>query len=86
MTAAAATPSLITPDARTRARRAAERRFRLFGLAAVGLGVLALVVLMGSILGNGLPAFRQTFVTFPVTLDAAVLDEAAAFARRLRSG
>ena len=75
MTAAAATPSLITPDARTRARRAAERRFRLFGLAAVGLGVLALVVLMGSILGNGLPAFRQTFVTFPVTLDAAVLDK-----------
>jgi phosphate transport system permease protein len=33
-------------------------------------------MLLVSILGSGLGAFRQTFVTIPVTLDAAVLDKA----------
>lgn len=67
--------SLIAPDARTRRRNASERRFRLLGLAAVGLGLLALVVLLTSVLGNGLSAFRQTWITVPVTLDAALLDK-----------
>lgn len=75
-TPASAASTLILPDARTRARRAAERRFRLIGLGAVGLGMAALVVLLVSILGNGLPSFRQTFVEFPVTLEAAALDKA----------
>ncbi|WGV16750.1 phosphate ABC transporter permease PstA [Fuscovulum ytuae] len=67
--------SLVTPDARTRRRNASERRFRLLGLSAVGVGLLALVVLLSSVLGNGLSAFRQTWITIPVTLDAAVLDK-----------
>lgn len=66
--------SLMTLSGRARARRAAEGRFRLYGLSAVVVAILALVVLLVSILGNGLGAFRQTFVAFPVTLDAAVLD------------
>ncbi|MEH6773753.1 MAG: phosphate ABC transporter permease PstA [Cereibacter changlensis] len=66
--------SLIAPDERTRKRNAAERRFRAYGLAAVGVGLLALVVLMTSILGNGLSAFRQTYVTIEATLDPAILD------------
>ena len=70
--------SLVTPDARMTARRAAERRFRALGLGAVGLGMLALVVLLISILGNGLPSFRQTMITFPVTLDEGVLDKSGA--------
>lgn len=70
--------SLVTPDARMTARRAAERRFRALGLGAVGMGMLALVVLLISILGNGLPSFRQTMITFPVTLDEAVLDKTGA--------
>ncbi|MCC0015690.1 MAG: phosphate ABC transporter permease PstA [Rhodobiaceae bacterium] len=56
-------------------RYAAEARFRAYGMAAVGVAVLALVFLLVSILANGLGAFRQTFVTFDVTLDAAVLDK-----------
>ncbi|MEY4984473.1 MAG: phosphate transporter permease PtsA [Pseudomonadota bacterium] len=72
---AQAPSSLIRPDARTRARNASERRFRRLGGAAVGLGVLALVLLLTSILGNGLSAFRQTYVEFPVALDPAVLDK-----------
>ncbi|MBZ4022025.1 phosphate ABC transporter, permease protein PstA [Rhodobacter sp. TJ_12] len=68
-------PSLYTLDARTKARNAAEKRFRLYGITAVSLGVLALVVLLTSVLGSGLGAFRQTMFTLPVTLDAAVLDK-----------
>ena len=67
--------SLLTQDPRTRARNAAELRFRAYGLAAIILALLALVWLLISIFGNGLPAFRQTFLSFPVTLDAAVLDK-----------
>lgn len=68
--------SLLTQDAKTRARNAAEKRFRAYGMTAIILALLALVWLLTSIIGNGLPAFRQTFLTFPVTLDAATLDKA----------
>ena len=67
--------SLLTQDPRTRARNAAEVRFRAYGLTAIILALLALVWLLISIFGNGLPAFRQTFLSFPVALDAAVLDK-----------
>ena len=66
---------LFTQDPLTRARNAAEKRFRSYGLTAIILALLALVWLLISIFGNGLPAFRQTFLTFPVTLDAASFDK-----------
>lgn len=72
---AAPKTTLLATDARTRSRKAAEARFRLLGLGAVSLGLLALVFLMVSILGNGVGAFRQTFVEIPVMLDPAVLDK-----------
>ena len=68
--------SLLVVDARTRRRRAAETRFRAYGLIAISLGLAALVFLLTSVLGNGLGAFRQTFVEIPVTLDEATLDKA----------
>jgi len=71
----AAPKSLTAIDSRTRRRKAAETRFRLLGLGAVSLGLVALVFLLISILGNGLGAFKQTRVEFPVFLDAAVLDK-----------
>ena len=67
--------SLLTQDPRTTARNASERRFRAYGLAAIILALLALVWLLISIFTAGTPAFRQTFLTFPVTLDAATLDK-----------
>ncbi len=67
--------SLYTVDARTRRRNAAETRFRTYGAAAVAFGVLALVVLLSSVLGRGLSAFRQTTLTMQVQLDPAVLDK-----------
>ena len=60
--------SLLELDARTKRRNAAETRFKFFGMAAVTLGLLALVMLLASILSNGLSSFRQTFVTFPLTV------------------
>lgn len=67
--------SLLTQDPRTKARNAAERRFRSYGLCAIVLALLALLWLLISIFSAGLPSFRQTFLTFPVTLDEAVLDK-----------
>jgi len=67
-------PSLLVADVRTRARNAAEKRFRLYGIIAVSIGVLALVVLLASVLGSGLGAFRQTVLTLQVTLDEKTLD------------
>ncbi|MES2967250.1 MAG: phosphate ABC transporter permease PstA [Pseudomonadota bacterium] len=67
--------TLFIPDARTKARNAAERRFRIWGMAAVTLGLLSLVILLTSVLGNGASAFRQTFVQIPILLDEAVVDK-----------
>ncbi|MCC0034943.1 MAG: phosphate ABC transporter permease PstA [Rhodobiaceae bacterium] len=67
--------SLFKVDERTRKRHAAERRFRMMGLAAVIFSILALVGLMTSILSNGLSSFSQTYVTLDVHLDAAKLDK-----------
>jgi phosphate transport system permease protein len=67
--------SLLTQDPRTKARNAAERRFRSYGLGAIVVALLALLWLLISIFSAGLPSFRQTFLTFPVTLDEAVLDK-----------
>ena len=75
MTDATQHPSLLEADPRTRRRNAAEMRFRLYGLIAVGIGIAALIALLTSVLGNGSSAFRQTFVEIPVLLDEAVLDK-----------
>ena len=66
--------SLLATDERTRKRNKAEGRFRAYGLTACLIGVAALILLLSSVLGNGLSAFRQTFVALPIHLDAARLD------------
>ena len=67
--------SLLTIDAHTRRRNRAEARFRAYGVGAIVIAILALVLLVVSILGEGLSAFRQTFISFPVTLDESKLDK-----------
>ena len=66
--------SLLASSDRMARRRRAERRFEIYGMIAVGIGVLALVGLLTSILLNGLSSFRQTFLEVPVTLAAERLD------------
>lgn len=67
--------SLLAQDPLTRRRNAAEARFRLYGIAAITLSMLALIWLLYSIFSVGLPAFRQTFITMPIELPAAKLDK-----------
>jgi phosphate transport system permease protein len=68
--------SLFLQDARTQARNASERRFRWYGLVAIWLAVAALVWLLFAIIQAGAPAFRQTFLTFPVAIEAEAVDKA----------
>jgi phosphate transport system permease protein len=55
-------------------RRAAEKRFRFYGLLAIGLGLFFLVLLFTSIIANGYTAFWQTHVRLDLKLDPAVID------------
>ena len=57
-----------------RRRYAAERRFKAYGLAAIGLALLMLAVLFGTIIANGWSAFRQTYVLMEVLVDEAEID------------
>ncbi len=67
---------LTTPSQRLRQRYAAERRFRLYGLAAVILGLVFLVVLFGSIITAGYGAFVQSAIRLDVTFDREIIDPA----------
>ncbi|TCL09444.1 phosphate ABC transporter membrane protein 2 (PhoT family) [Shimia isoporae] len=75
MTDVTPTTSILTIDDRTRRRNSAEKRFRMYGVAAIVVAMLALVGLMTSIISGGLPAFKQTFITLDVYLDPAKLDK-----------
>ncbi|TNC74235.1 phosphate ABC transporter permease PstA [Rubellimicrobium roseum] len=66
--------SILETDARTRARNRAEARFRAYGLGALLVGLIFLVLLLGSILWNGMGAFTQTQVTLPIELLESELD------------
>jgi phosphate transport system permease protein len=57
-----------------RRRYRAERRFRLYGLGAVLLGVAFVVFLFGTIFGQGLSAFRQAELTLEIHFDPQVID------------
>jgi len=67
--------SLLTQDALTRRRNAAEARFKAYGAVAITLSMLALVWLLFSIISVGSPAFRQTFLTMPIELPEDKLDK-----------
>jgi len=54
-------------------RRAAEKRFRVYGLLSVLFGLLCLVVLFGDILSKGLSAFSQTVIQTQILIDGDYL-------------
>jgi len=56
------------------ARYRKERRFKLFGLAAIAASLLFLVLLLGSIVAKGYTAFRQTEILLDIHFDPLVLD------------
>ncbi|WP_375227750.1 phosphate ABC transporter permease PstA [Roseobacter sp. S98] len=67
--------SLTSPDARTQKRKAAEARFRMYGIAGIATGIFCLIVLLTSIIASGTGAFQQTFINVSVYLDPAKLDK-----------
>ncbi len=67
--------SLLVADPRTRKRNAAEARFRAYGLGAIVISMIMLVILLFTIVTGGVGAFRQTYLEIPVALDAAQLDK-----------
>lgn len=68
---------------RLRHRYAAERRFRLMGLAAVVVSGGFLLFLLATMLGNGLRGFTQTDIMLPIDFRASGLTVAP---DRLRGG
>ncbi len=58
-------------------RRAAELRFQAIGLVSIMAALLFLVVLLGSIVGNALPAFTSTYIGLDVYLDPEQIDPEA---------
>lgn len=61
-------------EANLRRRRRAETRFRLYGISAVVFAVFCLVVLLGTIVSNALPAFSQTMIRLDVDFQRQVID------------
>ncbi|MFB1025256.1 MAG: DUF3333 domain-containing protein, partial [Octadecabacter sp.] len=68
--------SLLQTDPHTKKRNAAEKRFRMYGLSAIGIALIALVILLVSIISNGASSFHQTYLSFPVTINAAEIEAA----------
>lgn len=67
--------SLTEPDARTQKRQAAEKRFRIYGIAGIATGIFFLFVLLIAIVSSGAGAFQQTFINVSVYLDPEKLDK-----------
>lgn len=67
--------SLLQADARTKKRNAAEARFKAYGLTAICIALTALVILLTSVLGNGLSAYKQTFISLDIALPEDSLDK-----------
>lgn len=81
-------PATLVPHARTeafrkrtRARYAAEKRFRLIGLSAVAFSVAVLIFLLGTMLVNGIGGFQRAearvevdFASLDLAIDTRSLD------------
>ena len=74
MTAVGASAKPERRDIGLRGRYAAERRFRLYGMAAIGFGLLFLFLLLFSVFSKGYTAFQQTMITIPVEFSEQVID------------
>ncbi|NJR14032.1 MAG: phosphate ABC transporter permease PstA [Phyllobacteriaceae bacterium] len=57
-------------------RNAAEARFKAYGVAAIVVSLATLFIMLWTIFSDGVSAFRQATLTFPVTLDETIIDPA----------
>ncbi|MEL6745783.1 MAG: DUF3333 domain-containing protein, partial [Pseudomonadota bacterium] len=61
-------------DFNLKKRYAAERRFQVYGIIAIALGVFFLGALLFSVATKGYTAFWQTSINLDVTFDEKVID------------
>ena len=81
MTIAATTPADVQTQSKAdraaalaRRRQAAERRFKLYGMIAIGFSLAFLALLFTSIVGRGYSAFTQSVIQLDVFFDPAEID------------
>ena len=76
MTDAARIHDHVSDQARSRLKRryAAERRFRLYGVVAISLAMLALIWLFSTVIARGHSAFLQSEVQLDITFSEEVID------------
>lgn len=55
-------------------RYASERRFRMYGVMAIMLGLMFVSLLFIDIIGKGYPAFLQTYIKLDIHFDEQVID------------
>lgn len=68
--------SLFAEDERTRRRNAAEKRFQAYGIGAIAIGVIFLIILLISILRSGIPAFTNTVLDVDITISRSDFEAA----------
>jgi phosphate transport system permease protein len=73
-TASSPTSATGSRDIGIKGRRAAERRFRIYGATAIIIGLAFLVLLLVSIVSKGYTAFFQTMITLPVEFSEKIID------------
>lgn len=76
MTDAAVSQKRAAAEKRLKRRYREEARFRAYGIGAIGLALLALVVLLGSIVGESISAFTKHEIRVELTLDPTKVDPA----------
>ena len=55
-------------------RYAAERRFRMYGIGAIVIGIFFLFLLLYTVVSKGYTAFEQTTITLPIAFSEKVID------------
>ena len=60
--------------ARLKSRHAAERRFRIYGIAAIAFGLSCIATLFVTIASGGYSTFSQTMVNLELSLDEDLID------------
>ena len=63
-----------TIKASLKRRNAAERRFRFYGVLAIGFAVACLGILFFTILSKGISAFQQTYILVDIHFDSQQID------------
>jgi phosphate transport system permease protein len=80
MSIAATSPDRAIPsradeaEALAKRRKAAERRFKAYGVTAIAMSLAFLVILFTTIVGNGYTAFVQSSIKLDVFFDPAEID------------